>query len=54
MSGFIAKLESAEYIWNYSYLSPLAMAEIIPLRDLPAFDWVLKVSEASGVSRPIG
>jgi len=33
------------YIWNYTYLSPLAMAEFPPPADFPTSDWILKVAE---------
>jgi arachidonate 15-lipoxygenase len=36
---------SLAYIWNHSYLSPLAMAEAVPIEDFPTRDWILKVAE---------
>lgn len=36
---------SWEYVWNHTYLSPLAMAEFPPPADLPTLDWLIKVAE---------
>lgn len=35
----------AEYQYNYTYVSPLAMVERVPLRDFPSWEWLTIVAE---------
>lgn len=35
----------AEYQYNYTYVSPLAMVEQLPLRDFPSWEWLATVAE---------
>jgi arachidonate 15-lipoxygenase len=45
-TGSLGPGPSWEYIWNYTYLSPLAMAAFPPPADFPTFEWILKVAES--------
>jgi arachidonate 15-lipoxygenase len=38
-------LMRAEYQYNYTYVSPLAMLERLPLRDFPTWEWLVIVAD---------
>lgn len=38
-------LMRAEYQYNYTYVSPLAMVERLPLRDFPTWEWLVMVAD---------
>jgi arachidonate 15-lipoxygenase len=39
------RLTHAEYQYNHTYVSPLAMVERVPVRDFPSWEWLVQVAD---------